>query len=860
MADPRQRLRYEAIGRFMTGESRAGGGGRRAAWQRGNARVDRAVRVTRDRRRRGGLPWNDATRRAARDEAARGAASPLARAWAQQAEAAKLEAATRRERRAREMSTLGTRGRAGTGEVDALFPSQASFFCRSGPAVTGPDGGRVRAWAWAPPVAARAKRVMLTRPGGLPTGALLEWEGLHSTITAGRPAAGFTEAQREAAASQAAGQAVTSQLEGTSPEAPTTGAMVVGLTHACSTWAGLIPQGRGVKVTDLPRAVRMSEGWTVLRCVLSGAAAREPDPGQAVTAPTWRSPDPARRGSPGGLGEGLSEEAFWFHVSHVYFRPLRPTLLRLRLVGGGEEGSGAVLEPMRVAGGAAYWWETATAAASGMATVAARASILRVEFWDLSEADVTDSAGQVLRHRVRARRLGSVDSAWRSGMDWREAARAVGGGGEEEECSDVEEPARRPARREGGAGGDRPPAGGGRAGGEGAGGPGGPPPHPPAPPEAPATSEKVTRARRGVRRVVHGGPHGHAFETLFTWRRPGAGKPHGGYQATCYHHEAEESVGRSGRSTKLRCVKELPCEEAGDDDRVVALLEAWVCAAEGHATRRAHMASLDRRASQADLASQRRGGGAGGDRPPGAPSGSSCSSSSPSASEASSSSPSASEGEGSAGEGDGPCWVCGLPHRVEECHVWRSAVAASLEDAPAMAVGRVWGENGVRLDKAMVQTRDVPSDGNCLFHALQRELLLMAGVLRPGMSRGEDGQALREWMLEYVRTSSDTVAGRPLQEWLEVAPEQYFREMRAAAAGDRRTWGGFLEGMFVSRGLGVSIVLLTARPDGYHVSAWTEPSERVRARVACAAWTGTHWVRARLTESGWERLCESEGT
>ena len=31
--------------------------------------------------------------------------------------------------------------------------------------------------------------------------------------------------------------------------------------------------------------------------------------------------------------------------------------------------------------------------------------------------------------------------------------------------------------------------------------------------------------------------------------------------------------------------------------------------------------------------------------------------------------------------------------------MWRSAVAASLEDAPAMAVGRVWGENG-RDDRA----------------------------------------------------------------------------------------------------------------------------------------------------------------
>ena len=108
-------------------------------------------------------------------------------------------------------------------------------------------------------------------------------------------------------------------------------------------------------------------------------------------------------------------------------------------------------------------------------------------------------------------------------------------------------------------------------------------------------------------------------------------------------------------------------------------------------------------------------------------------------------------------------------------------------------------------------TRDVPSDGNCLFHALQRELRPDAktgrpGLLQPGMDCGTDGQALRGWLMRYLQALPDEVEGQPLQTWLGMPLAEYVREMRLPSsrsaastpstpfckgpAQDARRWGG----------------------------------------------------------------------
>ena len=49
--------------------------------------------------------------------------------------------------------------------------------------------------------------------------------------------------------------------------------------------------------------------------------------------------------------------------------------------------------------------------------------------------------------------------------------------------------------------------------------------------------------------------------------------------------------------------------------------------------------------------------------------------------------------------------------------------------------------------------------------------------------------------------------------------KKHMREMRLPSG--RASWGGYLEVLFISRALGVSVLMLTMRATGFHVTAWT---------------------------------------
>ena len=378
----------------------------------------------------------------------------------------------------------------------------------------------------------------------------------------------------------------------------------------------------------------------------------------------------------------------------------------------------------------------------------------------------------------------------------------------------------------------------------------------------------MERARRGVKEVVRGGPNGSAFEILYTWRRPCEGKPYGGYQVACFHHPAEASVGRTGKLTMLRCVKELPCEAPDDDTRLLELLEGWVCDAEAWGTRRDHMASLNRPKSKEHRLSWKAGTK---DAERAAGAGRSSRSSSMSSSSSTTSRPSDSESSSETGAGgDRPCpesgsapplcWICAGAHRLEDCHIWRSAKEASLLESGTIAVSSVPGSSGIMLATNSVVTRDVPGDGNCLFHALQRELRPDAktgrpGLLQPGMDGGADGQALRDWLMRYLQALPDEVEGQPLQALLGMSLAEYMREMRLPSG--RASWGGYLEVFFISRALGVSVLMLTMRATGFHVTAWTNQDLQDLRRTLAVAWCGIHWQRARLSQEAWGKLLRS---
>ena len=302
--------------------------------------------------------------------------------------------------------------------------------------------------------------------------------------------------------------------------------------------------------------------------------------------------------------------------------------------------------------------------------------------------------------------------------------------------------------------------------------------------------------------------------------------------------------------------------------RLLQLFDGWACEAEGSTTRRAHMASLTRAKSQAHLLSCKAGaqgaGAAVGATSAARISNTSGSSSSTSTSSTSSDSESSSERGAGGGRprpevGGGPpvCWVCDGAHRTEHCHIWRAARDASLLEAGAFGVGRVQGSDAVMLAPKSVAIKDVPSDGNCLFHALQRELRAdpgtgRPGLLQPGMDRGTDGQALREWLLQHIQTIPDEMEGQPLQTWLGMPREQYMEEMRVPRG--RETWGGYLEVCLISKALGVSVLMLTTRAAGHHVTAWTSPDLHDVRRTVAVIWTGAHWQRARLSREAWENL------
>ena len=432
MSDPAQRRKYTEIGRLMRAAHRVGAGGRRRE-PRVETHMDKALRRARASHHRADLPWDAAARAAARHRIEEDAKAPLAIAWGRVAKAATDRRALQRKRRISETQMLVSKARAATADIDALFPTHASSFCALWPAVTLPgpagpslapashapgasSGCRARLWSWAPPISERAQQLLLSRQCGpvIATGA--RWAGQHATITAGPRVPAPTQAQSRAAANQAAGTVVFPPPGQTPPRLPTTGALAMALASSTLNFAGLLPRRRGVKVASIPRAVQMRDGHVILRCVLAA-------------------------------GTSHPAEEFWFHVAHCYFnQQMRPTLLRLRLVAGGDGESDAVLQPAHAIAQHVYDWRTLVQAASRMATQAPRATSLRVECWNIREC----RPGMALpRRQVCASWTSSADRAWYSGADLEAMARQVA----EAEAELQEEG----GEGDNGAGGDRPP-------------------------------------------------------------------------------------------------------------------------------------------------------------------------------------------------------------------------------------------------------------------------------------------------------------------------------------------------------------------------------------------------------------------
>ena len=208
------------------------------------------------------------------------------------------------------------------------------------------------------------------------------------------------------------------------------------------------------------------------------------------------------------------------------------------------------------------------------------------------------------------------------------------------------------------------------------------------------------------------------------------------------------------------------------------------------------------------------------------------------------------------------CWLCGDGHKEAECPVFVllfSGTSPAEKKKEAMRPLGVLGFNGVRIPKTRLQVKDVPADGNCLFHAIGREIATLCKGDAGLPPNPFDGQVWRELLMDYVQTSRDIISGTTVQDWVCLlcgvsSPAEYAAHMSHVRGRD--TWGGFVEASLIAsmwksraaevKNRALSIVMLQqAGPDAHHTLSHSG-SEEANSILVIASWTGLHWMRARV--------------
>lgn len=214
------------------------------------------------------------------------------------------------------------------------------------------------------------------------------------------------------------------------------------------------------------------------------------------------------------------------------------------------------------------------------------------------------------------------------------------------------------------------------------------------------------------------------------------------------------------------------------------------------------------------------------------------------------------------------CWACGGQHELEQCPIWAEAISRSVAEASAAYVPRALERRACALTAELVSTREVPPDGDCLFHAWGYEVqsTYPDASMPPGVVRSQYcGAAWRQFMLTWLQANSDfTLDGSPVHSWLmavtgRTVPE-FIEHMRVARGRD--TWGGFWDVTLLGMAWGRAIksVMLEARTDGWQAVAVAGPAGSIPGRLpgltVAIAWTGSHWVRARMQRAAVRQVQE----
>ncbi len=409
-----------------------------------------------------------------------------------------------------------------------------------------------------------------------------------------------------------------------------------------------------------------------------------------------------------------------------------------------------------------------------------------------------------------------------------------------------------------------------------------------------AFAARAKRQTRGVTfHCVASRRAGHEALTFMLTHRPANSKKRAGFQATCHHHEADVLLNKNNKPYQLPCRRTVQVcgDTAADEKAAIASLLRWVRMGPCFVTRADHQAT-DMATSSSSTSSE--GGGESTTTPAGKPkelprvggpvdaraaqrsggpavsqTDQSFAGPAPSRASEHGGSPVVSQTARSSGKTPAPqilqCWLCGEPHEEATCHIYNLLFfGTQMHKYGKGFIGPagVVGQDGLVLPLNKVQTKQVPGDGNCLFHAIGRELTsaLPAHIALPRSPN--DGQSWRQFLLDYVVSTSDCLSGRPVQEWVTVTTsmdlETYVATM--SAVHGRESWGGFLEVSLLLHAwkqhvapVGLGALLFERVDDGYKAMTWIgDQSEG--SKTIFAVWTGSHWDRARVRPAGFAPL------
>ena len=363
---------------------------------------------------------------------------------------------------------------------------------------------------------------------------------------------------------------------------------------------------------------------------------------------------------------------------------------------------------------------------------------------------------------------------------------------------------------------------------------------------------------------------GNRTQIRVTHKQPTKKNMFGAYQILCRHHEPDVHLNKHGRKFKLPCRRTRCCRSPGDDANVLAVLQRWARQATNVNTRVQHQALGKGKESSSSSC------------------GSSSTSSTSSSAQGKDSLPVVSNAGLAHSQAAQPadvqvtcvpvdarviatrCDMCGGDHDHTECPFWLWACAESLEEhkrhAQRLRCALPLSRAGCCILAEWVTLRDVPGDGDCMFHALGREIYSRyphePEMQYAGAKSNEPGPFWRKYLTAFASFSQRRVDGLSVAEWIEVVTRRTVPDYIAYVNSQRRPWGGFFELALICAAWrrGLCCVVLEPRAGSFRVLGTAGAQQAERLQTVYLSWSGNHYQRARVQAQGSKRIREWENT